>query len=207
MSDPTINTAACIALEKSIAAALHYDPASRLAIARLSGKVLALELTQPAMVFYFVPHSQGLNIQAYFEDSVTTRIKGSPLALVGLMNSSRLNLADSGVEVFGNTGLLIELQSILKNLDIDWEQALSEVIGDVLGHETAKGIRAALGWAQQRKNNFKRLLGEYLTEELRALPSRTELNYFLEDVDGLRMATDRVAARIQQLKIQINNSN
>jgi ubiquinone biosynthesis protein UbiJ len=156
MASPSLHTAACIALEKTIATALHYDPASRLAIARLSGKVLAVEFNQPSMVFYFVPHNTGLNIQAYFEGSVTTRIKGSPLALAGLMNSSRVNLADSGVEVFGSTGLLIELQSILKNLDIDWEQALSEVIGDVLGHETAKAIRTALGWAQQRKNNFKR---------------------------------------------------
>jgi ubiquinone biosynthesis protein UbiJ len=42
---------------------------------------------------------------------------------------------------------------------------------------------------------------------LRALPSRTELNYYLEDVDGLRMATDRVAAKMQQLKTQLNNKS
>ena len=40
---------------------------------------------------------------------------------------------------------------------------------------------------------------EYLQEEARWLPTRTEVNYFLNDIDELRSDVDRVDARIQRL--------
>lgn len=206
MIDPTFHTAACITIEKTIALALRYDPASRIALTRLQGKVLAIELAQPALTFYFIPTKNGLGVQSYCEAPITTRLKGSPLALATLANSSRLNLSDANVEVFGSTGLLIELQAIAKNLDVDWEQAISEVLGDILGHETAKAIRTLFGWSKQRQKIFKRLLGEYLSEELQTVPSSTELKFYFNEVDGLRLATDRIAEKIGNLKTRIQEA-
>ncbi|GAB1265783.1 ubiquinone biosynthesis accessory factor UbiJ [Aurantivibrio infirmus] len=204
MIDKTLQTAIGLVVEKTINTALRYDPASQLAIAKLNGQVLAVELSKPSFIFYFLPSTDGISIQNYFEGDVTTKIKGSALALASIANGNNMNLADSGVEVFGNTGLLIELQGIMQNLDIDWEDALSDVLGDVSAHHLADSLRGLASWIDGSKNSIRRLTSEYLSEELKATPSRPELNKFYQNVDALRIDTDRVAARVSQLLTKLN---
>ena len=198
--DPSVQVAFCGALESIINKTLQFDPGSRHALARLQGKVLAVEFTQPALSFYILPIDTGVRIHSIYDGEVTTRIKGTPPALVGLLQSKQLNLANSGVEVFGSTAFLIELQNILQELDIDWEEAISTVIGDVAGPQVSAGISGFGQWLTERKQSFDRLLGEFLTEEIRATPSRSELEYFSAQVDELRLAVDRAAATIRQLQ-------
>jgi ubiquinone biosynthesis protein UbiJ len=205
--DPSIQVALCGALEIAINKALQFDPGSRYALARLQGKVLAVELTQPGFTVYVVPDTEGIRLQSVFDGEVTTRLRGSPMALLSLLNSQRVNLANSGVEVFGNTGFLIELQGILQNLDIDWEEAVSTVIGDVAGHQMGASVRGLNQWLGQRKQSFERMFGEFLTEEIRATPNRHELEYFYQQVDELRLGVDRVTARIQQFVADRANNN
>ncbi|MEX1031747.1 MAG: hypothetical protein WDZ30_00160 [Cellvibrionaceae bacterium] len=204
MLDPTLHTALCAALESAINAALRYDPGSRQALGKLDGQVLAVETTQPSATFYLIPRldspeTESLGVQSYWEGEVSARLKGSPPALASLLKSEGLNLAEAGVEVFGNTGLLIEWQRIARNLDIDWEEAISQILGDVVGHEAATRLRGFSAWLDGRKATFERLLGEYLSEELKATPARAELEKYYRDVDQLRLATDRLVARIDAL--------
>src|SRR5690606_22858547 len=106
--------------------------------------------------------------------------------------------ADTGVEVMGNTGLLVELQRVIKNLDIDWEDALSERVGDIVGHQSASTIRSGVKYARDRSDELKDSLGEFLTEELKAVVSRQELDIFYQDVDELRLQLDRLEARVRR---------
>ena len=115
-----------------------------------------------------------------------------------LARSSRTSFADTGVEVIGNTGALITWQNLLRNLDIDWEEALSGVLGDIAGPKLAAGLRQLVSYGTSRSGGVTRLTGEYLTEELRLLPSRQELELFYEDVDELRLHLDRLEARLQR---------
>jgi ubiquinone biosynthesis accessory factor UbiJ len=200
MTDPTWLMALCSALEAAVNTALRYDPGSRQALGRLSGRVLAVELTSPHLRFYLLPHAEGLTVQSQYEGKVDTCLKGSPMALAALLQSERLNLTGSGVEVFGQTGLLLDLQRITRNLDIDWEEALSQIVGDVAGHGSANALRKLSAWAKGRKTTFEHLLGEYLSEELKTTPARAELEHYYREVDTLRLATDRLAAKIEALE-------
>lgn len=199
MFDQTLQAAISIAVEKSISGALRYDPASQIAVTKLSGQVLAIEINNPDLVFYFFPCSSGIKVQNYFEGDVTTRIKASALALATIANSKTMNLADTDIEVFGSTAMLIELQGIFQNLEIDWEEALSDVIGDISAHLVAKRIRNFSQWFGKSNLSIRRLVSEYLTEELKATPSRPELDRFHQDIDKLRVNTDRASAKISAL--------
>lgn len=199
MVDPTLHTALCAAAESAVNTALRYDPGSRHALAKLSGRVLEVELSQPSLSLYLLPHPEGLSVRSYYDGKVDTCLKGSPAALASLLTSERLNLAGSGVEVFGSTALLVEAQQIARNLDIDWEEALSGVLGDIAGHEGANTLRKMSAWVEGRKTTFERLLGEYLSEEFGATPARAELEHYYREVDALRLATDRLSARIDAM--------
>jgi len=197
--DAMLNTAALAGLEKTINTALRYDPGTRIALGKLEEQVLAVSVSTPAITIYLTPTAEGIRLMSQWEGEVHTQLRGSLPSLLKLARSERSSFADSGVEVIGNTGLLVDLQRLLKNLDIDWEDALSDLLGDILGHQSANIFRSGLGYSRDRASEAKRLLSEFLTEELRVLPAKNELEFFYREVDDLRLATDRLEARVQQL--------
>lgn len=195
-----LTTAALAAAEKMINGALQYDPATRLGLARLDGKILAVNITLPAFNFFVLPMDNEVRLMNHWEGDVDTHLSGSLLALAQLSQTEIHNLKDSGVSVVGDLHLLAELQSLMKNLDIDWEELLSQFTGDIVGHQAATLIRAKFGWVKDRATSAQRLTREFLTEELKALPSKPELEDFYHRVDDLRLAVDRAAARLEKLK-------
>lgn len=195
----TITLAALASAEKMLNTALRYDPATRLGLARLEGKIIALHITAPALTFFVMPMDDELRLMSHWDGAVDTRISGSLLALMQLAQTEIHNLKHSGVTVMGDLQLLAELQRLLKNLDIDWEEMLSQFTGDVIGHQSAELLRAQLGWVKDRTRNSQRLTREFLTEELQALPAKAELENFYQQVDELRLAVDRAAARVEIL--------
>lgn len=201
--DPTISTAILASVEKIINAALAYDPATRIALARLEPQVLAVVLTAPAISIFIAPRADGIHLLGQCEDSVTTQVQGSVAALLTLLKSERINLKDSGVEMMGSTHFLAELQQILKKLDIDWEEMLTGVVGDITGHQVAELIRGKLGWVGDRASNIQRLASEFLSEELQVLPSKAELSFFNQQVDEIQLDVDRLGARIEHLAKRI----
>lgn len=195
----TLSLAALASAEKMLNAALRYDPATRLGLARLEGKILAVQITAPAITIFVMPMDDELRLMGNWDGDVDTRITGSALALAQLSQTQIHNLKHSGVTVMGDLQLLAELQRLLKNLDIDWEEMLSQFTGDVIGHQSAELLRAQLGWVKDRARQSQRLTREFLTEEVQALPAKPELESFYQQVDELRLAVDRAAARIEKL--------
>src|SRR5690606_4313705 len=104
-------------------------------------QVLAITVTAPEFTIYVTPDEDGLRLMGHWEGEVHTQLRGSLPALMQLARNERTSFADSGVEVIGNSGLLVDLQRLLKHVDIDWEEALSQSLGDVVGHQSAEVIR------------------------------------------------------------------
>lgn len=195
----TFTLAALASAEKMINTALHYDPATRLGLARLQGKILAVQISAPAINLFVMPMDDELRLMGNWDGDVDTRISGSLIALAQLAQTQVHNLKDSGVTVMGDLALLADYQRLLKNLDIDWEDMLSQFTGDIIGHQTAQLVRAKFGWVKDRATSAQRLTKEFLTEELKTLPSKPELEDFYHQVDDLRLAVDRAAARVEAI--------
>ena len=198
-----LSTAALASAEKIIQRALEYDPSSRIALSQLAPHVLAIQVTAPEFKVFVVPDEKGIRLLGNYEGEITTQLQGSLFALISLVKSERLNLKDTNVVLVGSTSFISELQKIFKNIDIDWEEMLSQVFGDIIGHQGAEMIRSKLNWSKDRVNNIQRLTSEFLTEELRVLPSSPELNFFNSQVDELKLGVDRAQARIEQILSRI----
>ena len=195
----TFSIAALASAEKMLNTALRYDPATRIGLAQLEGKILAVQITAPAMNVFVMPMDDELRLMGNWDGDVDTRITGSLLALAQLSQTEIHNLKDSGVTVMGDLSLLADLQRLMKNLDIDWEEMLSQFTGDIIGHQAAQAMRAKFGWVKDRAQSAQRLTSEFLTEELKTLPGKPELEDFYRQVDDLRLAVDRAAARVEKL--------
>lgn len=191
-----ITTAALAACEKIINKALEYDPATRAAISNYEGKVIAINISAPPGKFFIYFQRNSVRLMSEWQGSVDTHISGSLLALAQLATTPVHNLKDTGVTATGDLQLLASLQKIAQSLDIDWEEMLTTVLGDVMGHQVAVMIRKSINWQRQQAGNLQRLTGEFVTEELQAIPSQNQLESFYQEVDELRLAVDRLAARI-----------
>lgn len=203
--DQTIVQAMTVGLEATINTALRYDPASRKKIAALN-EILAIELTIPSLCFYLQGQEEGVAILSYCEAPVTTHLTGSPLALFNLLKQPS-SLASSDVSLVGSTGLLQQWQAILQTLDIDWEDAISQILGDVGGPLAASTIKKNAQWMGKQCTEHGRLLSEYLPEELKVTPSKPEAEAFFEQIDELKFSVDRLSARMQKLHAQFSTPN
>lgn len=195
----TLTIAALASAEKMLNAALRYDPATRIGLARLEGKILAVQIAAPAINVFVMPMDDELRLMGNWDGDVDTRISGSLIALAQLSQTEIHNLKNSGVTVVGDLSLLADFQRLVKNLDIDWEEMLSQFTGDIIGHQTAQLIRAKFGWVKTRAKSAQRMTSEFLTEELKTVPGKPELNDFYRQVDDLRLAVDRAAARVEKI--------
>lgn len=196
-----LSQAALGGLERVLNKALEYDPASRYRLSELAGQVLAINMSTPELTFYLMPETDGIALMSDWDGEVDARLSGSFSALARLPLSDVTNLRDTGVSFVGKTNLVAGLTQIAKNLDIDWEEILSQWIGDVAGHQAAQLIRAQMNWLGARAKSAQRLTGEFLTHELHALPSRSELQAYYQGVDDIRFGLDRVDAKLRQLLV------
>lgn len=203
MIDPTLLTGFTALIERACNHTLTYDPATQRKLARMAGQVLAVESTMPALTFYIAPQADGtLMLMNHFDGAVTTRIRGRLPDLMSLLFShgQSTSLSQHNVDVIGSTSLLIDLQALFQTLDIDWEDALEARFGNLVSHPVAQGLRQAANFMRQRGATAQRLTAEYLTEELRVIPSRPELEDYSQQVDQLRLAKDRAEATLKHLQ-------
>ena len=109
-------------------------------------------------------------------------------------------LRGGAVHIEGDAEVAQTFSELLKQARPDLEEELSRVIGDVAAHQVGNVARSALGFARRAADTFAQNVAEYLQEEGRDVPSRTEADEFVTGVDRLRDDVDRLEARLQLLE-------
>lgn len=198
---------ATAALEKVINQALRLDPESLNRITALEGKVIAVAIDGIGVEFYLVPTAQGLRVQSVFEGEPDVRIRGGLFSLARMgMVEHPASLFGKGVEMEGDTHLGRQVQQILDGLDIDWEEQLSRLTGDVVARQIGNVVRGFAQWGLNSAETLGRDVAEYLQEESRDLVVKEELTPFLDQIDTLRSDVDRLAQRVARLQAQGNSA-
>ncbi|WP_406828636.1 SCP2 domain-containing protein [Microbulbifer sp. ARAS458-1] len=210
MTDPTFRAGFDATLETAINTALRYDPGSRARLARLAGKVLAVNLTAPTLSLFLVIDDEDgeeggyIEVHSRWSGEVTTELSGSALAFIQLLTNRDATPAKLGVTVRGSSALLAELQSILRDLDIDWEEPLAKLIGDSPAHQLGTGVRLAASWLKDALGAAPRATAEAVSEEWRMTPPQAQFEAFAEDVAAFAQGVDRLEARLALLKSKLD---
>lgn len=188
-------------LESVINAALRLDPDTVSRLALLAGKVIAVDLRGLDVTLFLLPGSDGLRLMGHYEGEPDTRLQGTPVALLRL-NRGRPGegLFSGEVRIAGDIELGQRMQRVLGGLEIDWEEQLSRLTGDLLARQLGRRVSGLLQWGREAGDRLQYALADYLQEERRDLPSRYEVSGFLDGVDELRSGVDRLQARLQRLE-------
>ncbi len=183
--------------EKMVNKLLSLDEETLDALATLEGDVVEIDVLNTNVRLFILPSARGLTLASTYEDKADVSIKGSPAALLGMITAEKVGAGD--VEIIGNVGSAHKLQSILKKMDVDWEEYLSQIIGDIAAHKVGNFLR---GMSQLAKASAKTIgldISEYLRYEKEALLDKSELDEFNHAVDKVRNDVERLQKRMERL--------
>lgn len=190
-------------LDHSLNRWLQLDAGAPQTLARLAHKIIALEIKGLGITLYFFPSPEGIYTQTDYDGEVDAKLSAPPATLLKLAtteDSNSLVLRSPQVQLSGSIGLLEQFMQLISGANIDWEELLSQIVGDIVAYQSGQAIRESQGWLNESHHAMQQNLGEYLQEEQRIVPAQTEIQYYFDQVDHLRADADRLAARIQRLQ-------
>lgn len=207
MVDPSLYSLSSLAIEQAINTALRYDPGTRSQLSSITGNILQITISDADVGIQLHIENDEirvvLNTQDAIELDADVTLKGQGSKLIELALNQKHSLANSGVEVSGNLATLETLQTILKQLDIDWQDALAEHLHPAAADVLSSVIQKAITIGRHQINNITENTEDYLSNELRLIPHALEIESFKNDVNSLRMNTERLAAKISHLQAKL----
>lgn len=192
-------------LESLLNRNIAQSPLARQLCRRLQGKVLAIQITglpsgAPASL-YFHCTGDGLGVATTHAGAADASLTGTPLSMLRLAGTRDMGtLRASGIRIEGSADIAQAFSELLSAARPDLEEELSRVIGDVAAHQVGNAARACAEFARRAAGTLAQNVAEFLQEEGRDVPARTEAEEFNADVDQLRDAVERLEARLALLQ-------
>ena len=168
---------------------------------QLDGKVLALHVTGTPVNLFLRGSGERMELATTHAGDATATLSGAPLSLLRLAGArADAALRGGSVHIEGNAEVAQAFSELLKAARPDLEEELSRVIGDVAAHQAGNVARSLVAFGRRAADTFAQNVAEFLQEESRDLPTRTETDEFLSGVDRLRDDVDRIEARIKLIE-------
>jgi ubiquinone biosynthesis protein UbiJ len=174
---------------------------ARALLAQIAGRSLELRLAATSLRLRIVAGAAGISIRAADESPADATVEGTPISFARLaFGDPAQPIRDRGAQLSGDAEIAQGFQRLFAAAQPDFEEELSRLTGDVAAHRLANLARDAIGFGRRVRDTLAVNVAEYLTEESRDLPTRIETDEFLEGVDRLREAADRLDARVAALE-------
>ena len=188
--------------ERSLNATLAMDPGSVQLLAKLEGRVIAMNIESLDGSFYLLPHRDRVSIEIDHDQNPDIVIEGGLLAYARSATASVRGSAnpDQLLEITGDANLVAVMRDFLRSLQPDFEERLSSLIGDIPAHHAGNQIRSFTEWTEQVGHSIAVNTGEYLTEEKQLLVVRSRIDRFFVAVNQLRNDTEQLARRLDTLE-------
>lgn len=194
-------TLALHGLEASMNSYLRMDPDTIARLAKLNGKIIKMEIEDWRISFYILPTTHGVELQHDYSGEADTCISGKLDAMFKLScaKGSSESLFKNRIAVSGNTQTGEAVREILAKIDIDWEEQLSKLTGDIIAHKVGNVFRTIKNASQKTRQTIGLNIKEYLQHESGALVTPEEITGFCNQVSAVRNDVERAEARLNRL--------
>ena len=200
--DPALLSAALAGAEQALNQAIALAPYSHQELDAVSGTLLGIEITTLDLTVYIeMVTDTEVRLMAHCERDTDAFLRGplEDFAALATSDEPTATLINSGIELEGSSASLITLQQVIARMEIDWEAPLVELLGDVVGHQIAEGLRRFFRWGEGARTSLKRQVSEYLLEEGRLTPPKAELEHFYDAVQSVAMRVERAQSQVEKL--------
>ena len=173
-----------------------------LALARaLDGRTVSLVVTGTPVELHFRADGGRITISPRNAGTSDATLSGTPIALMALAGPRAEGaVRGGGVRIEGDAEVAEKFRDLLTHARPDFEEELARVVGDVAARNIANVARGVLDFGRRTARSLAGSVSEYLQEEGRDVPTRTELEEFLAGVDRIRDDVERAEVRLARLE-------
>ncbi|MBC9249052.1 sterol-binding protein [Pseudomonas alcaligenes] len=187
-------------VEHGLNRVLAMDSTALPRLARLDGTLIEVDCRSPALRLFIRPGAHGLQLAAQAAGAdCCLRAPAASLLRLALAKDKTAVLHQPEVELDGDSAVLLELAAILQDLELDWEYELARWLGPVGSQLLGSHLRSRVQWAGDSLDSLRLTLADYLSEESRSLVGEREAQARFNELDQLKLALDRLDARIDRL--------
>lgn len=193
--------AATASLETAVNQWLALDPDALARFALCYGKVIAVDIQGTGLTLYCLPAASGIALMTQYAGKPDTTLSGRPVALFKLASGDSAKvMLDGEVTIRGDVDTGQAFKRAMDQMDIDWEEHLSRLTGDVIAHKAGQLFREFSHWWTNSSSRFAGNMREYIQDEVQLTPTRAETEQLYQDIETLRDDLARLGARISRLQ-------
>ena len=183
-------------LEKLLNRNLNSSITARRAASELEGRSMDVGLQAPEPMLRVCVQQGLLRLRAPEETPPDVALTAGWRRLLELLGGDD---SGPGLDLRGDPAVAEGFARLLRHCRPSLEEELSRFSGDRFSRQAGDAIRTAAGWAEGAAGSIRRNLRDFVQEEARFAPTRVEFDSFAADVERLRDAAGRVAARVSAL--------
>jgi ubiquinone biosynthesis protein UbiJ len=188
-------------LEAAINKLSQLDPTFTDRCKPLVGKRLTAEIAELKVPLTFVVNEHRISVLSTKNEACDCAIKTSLSALKELKDPNQITrlIKNGELELTGDIQVAQSVSQLLKETDIDWEEHLSEYLGDGLAHKVASRFKNFGQLLNEKGQDFDRIIAEFAQDEGKVAPHPAQMRDFGDKVNQTRAKVDRLAAKIANM--------
>lgn len=198
MAPAWLDKFAAASLEGALASMLQLDPASRAEARALAGKRLALTLEPGPVSVTLCFTEAGISVEATAREDADASLRLDPASAARILSEGATGAA--GLTVRGDTALATAVFELLRGLRPDLLAPFGRWFGPESAHVLGESARRAGSGLRAGVEQGRMATRARLTQPGGPLPDRVDVARFLDEVDDVAMAADRLEARVRRLQ-------
>lgn len=195
-------------LQSLINDALQYDLIAAEKLKALAGKTLVLEVSEPSVVISITIEADGfVFVESEKPDAFDASVSGKARDLFAVMRSEDRTAAmmEHAINIQGDTRTFFAIQDVMSHLDVDWEMALGDKIGDIAAHVVSDGIRFFGQIAKNHIASFDRTSRNFLREESGLFVQSNLWTPHAKAIQTARQDAERLAAKVRRFEQKLKD--
>ena len=172
-------------------------------LAPMAGRVLKLEITDLKTELWLVCGDSQWWLATTDQGTADVTLTGSLGALVETarsMTDPNSPLVLEGLEVRGAVGVLQTLQRLLRDLDLDWQDTLTQAIGPIPANLIIGALRSAREQLHESRSQIKQQVQETVLAEHGPVISTDAYQGTKDRITALSRHLERMDARLRRLE-------
>ena len=162
---------------------------------KLSNKIIKLSVSDMGQEFYIFFQNDSIRISNENSDEDVS-ISGTALSLLLYSTSGKSELFASKIKISGDIETANELNSLLQKSDV-----LRDIIVEIVGQKAASTLFSILDPIKDKMDKSKEknnaALSDFLKFDINMVPSKEEINNYVDAVDDIKTRTDKLLSRFK----------